>query len=103
MPSIIIFTAVPNFESDMSELCLKGSAWISLSSGERCNDTDTPTIVGECHHERSASFGLSMALRKMKVLGQSPIISCTVRRTRSNIALYTTNSVDCTLSLKLDF
>lgn len=102
MPSVIIFTTVPNFESDMSDLCLKGSARVSLSYGKRCNDTDSP-IVGELRHECSASFGLSVALRKMKVLGQSPKISCTVRRTRSNIALYTTNSVDCALSLKLDF
>jgi hypothetical protein len=102
MHSVIIFTAVRKFESDMSDLCLKGSARVSLSYGERCNDTGSP-IIGELRHERSASFGLSVALRKMKVLGQSPKISCTVPRTCSNIELYTTNSVDCALSQKLDF
>ncbi|RPE66983.1 hypothetical protein EDD53_1387 [Pacificibacter maritimus] len=77
MPSIIIFTAVPNFDSDMRKLSLKGSAWISLSSRKRCKDIDTPTIVGELHQERSASFGLSVALRKMKTTRRSPKISCT--------------------------
>lgn len=75
---------------------------LSLSYGERRYDTDFP-IVGERRHDRLASFGLSVALRKAKILGQSPKISCTARRTRSNIALYTTNSIDCAVSLKLDF
>ncbi len=75
---------------------------LSLSYGERSYDADFP-IVGERRHDRSASLGLSVALRQAKILGQSPKISCTVRRTQSNVALYTTNSVDCALSLKLDF
>lgn len=75
---------------------------LALRYGERLYDSDFP-IVGDRRHDRSASFGLSVAPLKVKIFGQSPKISCTARRTRSNIALYTTNAVDCALSLKLDF
>ncbi|PWE48612.1 hypothetical protein DEM26_17600 [Thioclava sp. NG1] len=75
---------------------------LSLSYGERRYDAAFP-IVGVHRRDRAASLGLSLELKRVKILGQTPRISCTARRTRSNVALYTTNSVDCAFSLKLDF
>ncbi|PFG62229.1 uncharacterized protein DUF560 [Thioclava sp. ES.031] len=75
---------------------------MSLSYGERHYDAAFP-IVGVHRRDRTASLGLSLKLERAKILGRAPRITCTARRTRSNVALYTTNSVDCALSLKLDF
>lgn len=75
---------------------------LSLSYGERRYDAAFP-IVGDRRHDRSASLEVSVEAKKVKILGQSPKISCTARRTHSNVALYTTNSVDCAFSLTLDF
>lgn len=75
---------------------------LSLSYGERRYDAAFP-IVGVHRRDRTASLGLSLELKRAKILGQTPRITCSARRTRSNVALYTTNSVDCALSLKLDF
>ncbi|MBC7146015.1 MAG: DUF560 domain-containing protein [Thioclava marina] len=75
---------------------------ITLGLGERRYDADFP-VVGERRRDRTASLGLSAELGRVKLLGQAPKISCTARSTRSNIALYTTSSIDCALSLKLEF
>ncbi len=75
---------------------------LSLSYGERRYDAAFP-IVGVHRRDRTASLGLSLELKRAKIFGQTPRITCSARRTRSNVALYTTNSVDCALSLKLDF
>jgi hypothetical protein len=77
-------------------------AGVSLGLLQRNFDADFP-IVGKRRRDQTVSLGVSVETRKISILGRHPKVNCTARRTRSNISLYTTNSFDCALTLKLDF
>lgn len=74
---------------------------VSLGVGQRGYDAPFP-IVGARRRDRTLSLGLSAQARKLRILGQLPKITCSAVRTRSNIALYTTRSLDCAFTLKLE-
>lgn len=75
---------------------------VSMGVGNRRYDANFP-IVGERRHDRTLSLGLSATLTRARIFGQAPNVSCSWRKTRSNIALYSSNSFDCALALKLGF
>lgn len=79
---------------------VRGGLWLGL--GEQIYDTAFP-LLGKERRDRAVSVGVSMTLSRMKVFGQAPRVLCTARRSQSNVALYSTNSVDCSLSLGLAF
>lgn len=75
---------------------------VTLGLGQRFYDTAFP-IVGERRRDRTLSLGIGAKLSRLKIFGRTPRLSCTAWRTRSNIALYTIGSVDCAMTLTLDF
>ncbi|KEP71450.1 hypothetical protein DL1_06700 [Thioclava dalianensis] len=75
---------------------------LNLGLEQRLYDAPFP-VVGKHRRDQSISLGVSVALSNMRVFGQVPKLGCTARRTYSNVALYSTKTVDCALSLKLDF
>ncbi len=79
---------------------LRGGIWIAL--GEQRYDAPFP-LVGVRRHDRIASIGISAQLTRVRIWGQKPRLYCGVRRNRSNVALYTTRSIDCSMSLTVDF
>lgn len=77
-------------------------AGISLAVASRRYDAPFP-IVGKRRRDRTLSLGLSAELGRVRIFGQVPTARCTLQRTRSNIALYSSKAVDCAMALKFAF
>lgn len=75
---------------------------VSAGAALRNYDAAFP-IVGARRQDRILSIGLNVTLPHVRLFGQIPKLGCTATRTRSNIALYSSNSVDCNFALTLDF
>lgn len=77
-------------------------AGITLGVEDRRYDTLFP-VLGLRRHDQTLSIGLSAQLTRVKIFGQVPKLGCSYRKTDSNVALYSFNSVDCAMALKLGF
>ncbi|OWY01076.1 hypothetical protein B6V75_15775 [Thioclava sp. F1Mire-8] len=70
------------------------SAELSATAGLRDFDGDFP-LFGKPRVDRDISLTASVGLESFKVMGTTPQLSCTARRNRSNVSLYSYLSLDC--------
>lgn len=75
---------------------------ISLAADLRRYDADFP-ILATPREDRSLTLGVSAQLTGVEVFGAVPKLSCSARRNRSNVALYSYESLDCGLGWDLRF
>ncbi|OOY15111.1 surface lipoprotein assembly modifier [Thioclava sp. DLFJ4-1] len=70
------------------------SVKLSATVGVRDFDGDFP-LFGKPRMDRDISLTASVGLDRFKVMGTTPQLSCTARRNRSNVSLYSYRSLDC--------
>lgn len=74
----------------------------SISFGRQMHAAPVPGIgVTRVDHQRAVTLGWQTS--RVQLWGAAPRLSCTWSETRSNIALYETQSTDCALSLSRNF